>query len=60
MLFCFESYSEHQRREDFIEIVNCKKEYLENLIKDLENRLGVQDGVDGGRTQGSFADLSII
>ena len=34
----FESYSERQRREDYIEIINCKKEYLENLIKDLENR----------------------
>lgn len=32
----FESYSEFQRREDFNEILNCKKEYLENLIKDLE------------------------
>ncbi|TEB06836.1 hypothetical protein Psch_00369 [Pelotomaculum schinkii] len=34
----FESYSEHQRREDFIEILNCKKDYLENLIRELENR----------------------
>lgn len=34
----FESYSEHQRREDFIEILNCKKEYLENLAGDLKNR----------------------
>jgi len=33
----FESYSERQRREDFIEIVNCKKEFLENLIHDLES-----------------------
>lgn len=33
----FESYSESQRREDFIEIVNCKKEYLEDLIRDLES-----------------------
>lgn len=33
----FESYSESQRREDFVEIVNCKKEYLEDLIRDLEN-----------------------
>jgi len=32
----FESYSEFQRREDFIEILNCKKDYLENLIVDLE------------------------
>lgn len=32
----FESYSEHQRREDFIEILNCKKEYLESLIKELD------------------------
>jgi len=32
----FESYSESQRREDFIEILNCKKDYLENLIMDLE------------------------
>ena len=34
----FESYSEHQRREDFIEILNCKKDYLENLISALEHR----------------------
>lgn len=34
----FDTYSEHQRREDFLEILNCKKEYLENLIKDLDNR----------------------
>lgn len=33
----FESYSERQRREDFIEIVNCKKEFLENLIHDLKS-----------------------
>jgi hypothetical protein len=33
----FESYSEHQRREDFIEILNCKKEYLENLVRDLKS-----------------------
>jgi len=32
----FESYSEHQRREDFLEILNCKKEYLENIIKELD------------------------
>lgn len=36
----FESYSEHQRREDFTEIIICKKDYLENLIKDLEGRQG--------------------
>lgn len=34
----FDTYSEHQRREDFLEILNCKKEYLENLIRDLEGR----------------------
>ncbi|MDD4237120.1 MAG: hypothetical protein PHT62_00995 [Desulfotomaculaceae bacterium] len=34
----FVFYSEHQRREDFMEILNCKKDYLENLIRDLENR----------------------
>jgi len=34
----FDTYSEHQRREDFLEILSCKKEYLENLIKDLDNR----------------------
>jgi len=32
----FESYSDQQRRENFIEILNCKKEYLINLIKGLE------------------------
>lgn len=41
----FESYSELQRREDFIEILNCKKEYLENLIRDLENH---QRGLESG------------
>ncbi len=35
----FDTYSEHQRREDFLEILICKKEYLENLIKDLNNRI---------------------
>ena len=35
----FDTYSEHQRREDFLEILNCKKEYLENLIKDLDIRI---------------------
>jgi len=35
----FDTYSEHQRREDFLEILSCKKEYLENLIKDLNNRI---------------------
>lgn len=41
----FESYSERQRREDFIEIVNCKKEFLENLIHDLESiHLGSESG----------------
>lgn len=34
----FDTYSEHQRREDFLEILSCKKEYLENLIRDLEGR----------------------
>jgi hypothetical protein len=34
----FDTYSEHQRREDFLEILGCKKEYLENLIKDLNVR----------------------
>lgn len=34
----FDTYSEHQRREDFSEILRCKKEYLENLIKDLDIR----------------------
>ena len=33
----FESYSERQRREDYIENVNCKKESLEHLNKDLKN-----------------------
>ncbi|KUK82625.1 MAG: Uncharacterized protein XD97_0385 [Pelotomaculum thermopropionicum] len=32
----FESYSDFQRREDFNEILNCKKDFLENLITDLE------------------------
>lgn len=32
----FESYSDQQRREDFAEILRCKKEYLANLIKSLE------------------------
>lgn len=40
----FESYSERQRREDFVEIVNAKKEYLEDLIKDLGN---LKNGSDG-------------
>lgn len=41
----FESYSESQRREDFNEILNCKKEYLENLIKDLQKQLrGLESG----------------
>lgn len=35
----FDTYSEHQRREDFLEILSCKREYLENLIKDLNNRI---------------------
>lgn len=35
----FDTYSEHQRREDFLEILSCKKEYLENLIKDLDSRI---------------------
>ncbi len=34
----FDTYSEHQRREDFLEILSCKREYLENLIKDLDFR----------------------
>jgi hypothetical protein len=55
----FESYSEHQRREDFIEIVNCKKEYLENLIKDLENRLrGSGTELTAEEHREVFADLS--
>ena len=55
----FESYSEHQRREDFIEIVNCKKEYLENLIKDLENRLrGSGTELTTEEHREVFADLS--
>ncbi|HBC92164.1 MAG TPA: hypothetical protein DCZ10_04460 [Pelotomaculum sp.] len=41
----FESYSEHQRREDFIEILNCKKDYLENLIRELENRQRSNAGI---------------
>jgi len=55
----FESYSERQRREDYIEIVNCKKEYLENLIKDLKNRQrgsGTKLPEEGHRE--AFADLS--
>lgn len=35
----FDTYSEHQKREDFLEILGCKKEYLENLIRDLNNRV---------------------
>ncbi|NLI14342.1 hypothetical protein [Pelotomaculum propionicicum] len=35
----FDTYSENRRREDFLEILSCKKEYLENLIKDLNNRI---------------------
>ena len=34
----FDTYSEHQRREDFLEILRCKKEYLENLVRDLDVR----------------------
>jgi len=34
----FDTYSEHQRRENFLEILRCKREYLENLIKDLDER----------------------
>lgn len=34
----FDNYSEYQRREDFLEILRCKKEYLENLIRDLTGR----------------------
>ena len=34
----FDNYSEYQRREDFLEILKCKKEYLENLIRDLADR----------------------
>ena len=39
----FESYSESQRREDFNEILNCKKEYLEDLINDLEKQFHNQE-----------------
>jgi len=50
----FESYSEHQRREDFLEILNLKKEFLENLIKDIECRQGgsisTDKGIDTGIT----------
>ena len=34
----FDSYSEYQRREDFLEIMRCKKEYLENLIRELADK----------------------
>lgn len=34
----FDTYSEYQRREDFLEILRCKQEYLENLIRDLDVR----------------------
>ncbi len=55
----FESYSEHQRRENYIEIVNCKKEYLENLIRDLENRhKGTGMEMPGAENREVFADLS--
>lgn len=41
----FESYSERQRREDFLEILNCKEDYLKKLIKDLEHyRQGSANG----------------
>lgn len=41
----FESYSERQRREDFLEIISCKEEYLKNLINELEKaRQGAKDG----------------
>jgi hypothetical protein len=33
----FESYSDQQRRENFLEILNFKKEYLTNLIKELDD-----------------------
>ena len=59
LLSVFESYSERQRREDYIEIVNCKKEYLENLIKDLKTAREVQERKlpeEGHRE--AFADLS--
>ncbi|MCL6634792.1 MAG: hypothetical protein K6T29_03355 [Peptococcaceae bacterium] len=54
----FESYSESQRREDFIEILNCKKEYLENLIRELEEQRtrGLGSGpaaVAGGQEKGA-------
>lgn len=32
----FESYSEFQRRDDYIEILNCKKEFLESLLADIK------------------------
>ncbi|BAF59518.1 MAG: hypothetical protein HPY89_12415 [Pelotomaculum sp.] len=56
----FESYSEHQRREDFNEILNCKKEYLENLIKELENHRAGTAGVhtsEADRHEWNYEDI---
>lgn len=55
----FESYSERQRRENYIEIVNCKKEYLENLVRDLENRQkGPETELPWAENREVFADMS--
>ncbi|MHB1042567.1 MAG: hypothetical protein ACYC0Q_06990 [Eubacteriales bacterium] len=42
----FESYSDRQRREDFAEILRCKKEYLEVLKKTLGRHAADQDKPD--------------
>ncbi len=44
----FDNYSEYQRREDFLEILRCKQEYLENLIRDLAGRAVDQDSPASG------------
>lgn len=47
----FESYSDHQRRDDFMEILNCKKEFLEHLIKDLNERRNGFKTSETGKTE---------
>lgn len=54
----FESYSEHQRREDFVEILNCKKEFLEHLIKDLDDRRSGLKANQSGKVDSSDSAIS--
>ncbi len=57
----FESYSEHQRREDFIEILNCKKEFLESLIKELDELKKAKESkkaeVDDGANSKEYEEI---